>query len=124
MARPIGPTLTDHELSIMQILWERSLLTVQEILDVFPRTPKPAYNSLLTAVRALEKKKILAHKKDGKAYRYYPVLLKAKYKRSALQRLLSHTFDGNAYDLAVNLIKEEAIGADDLQKLKQLLEQM
>jgi predicted transcriptional regulator len=108
----------------MQILWERSLLTVNEILEQFPREPKPAYTSLLTAVQSMEKKGLLVHEKDGKAYRYRPVLQKSKYKKSALRRLLGSVFDDNPYDLAVNLLKGEKLGKDEIQKLKQLLEQL
>lgn len=124
MARPTGTGLTDHELAIMQILWERSSLTVNEILEQFPREPKPAYTSLLTAVQSMEKKGFVAHEKDGKAYRYRPILQKSKYKKSALRRLLGSVFDDNPYDLAVNLLKDENLGKDEIQKLKQLLEML
>lgn len=124
MVRPTTTGLTDHELTIMQILWESPLLTVTEILEQFPREPKPAYTSLLTAVQSLEKKGIIAHEKDGKAYRYIPLLQKAKYKKSALRRLLGNVFEGDPYELAVNLLKDEKLGKDEIQKLKQLLEKL
>ncbi len=124
MARPASSNLTEHELMIMRILWEEEPLTVNEILKRFPREPKPAYTSLLTALQAMTKKGVLAHKPDGKAYRYSPLLKANKYKRSALKRLVSSVFGGNAYDLAVNLIQEENLSKEDLHKLKNLLEDL
>lgn len=124
MARPTASGLTDHELAIMQILWEGSSLTVNEILEQFPREPKPAYTSLLTAVQAMEKKGLVAHERDGKAYRYRPVLQKSKYKKSALRRLLGSVFDDNPYELAVNLLKDEKLGKEEIQKLKLILEKL
>lgn len=123
MPRPVASSLTDHELSIMQILWEESHLTVAEILERFPKKPKPAYNSLLTGVRALEKKGVVAHRKDAtRAYRYSPVLQETIYKRSALKRLVSGVFGGNAFEVAVNLLKSEALNDAELAQLRELLE--
>jgi BlaI family penicillinase repressor len=124
MARAGAITLTDHELSIMRILWKQAPLSVQEILDVFPRSPKPAYTSLLTAVRSMEKKGILAHKKESKAYLYRPLLQQVSYKRSALKRLLANVFDGDACDLAANLVKAEPLDATEVEQIKRLLEDL
>ena len=124
MARSEAVILTDHELSIMRILWDEAPLGVQEILDRFPRKPKPAYTSLLTAVRSMEKKGLLSHVKAGKAFLYRPLLQKAKYKRSALMRLLKSVFDGDAFDLAANLVKAEALDANDVDQIKRMLEDL
>jgi predicted transcriptional regulator len=122
MARPTAAGLTDHELVIMRLLWKESPLAVSELLDRFPREPKPAYTSLLTAIQAMEKKGLVGHEKEGRAFRYRPLLQKAKYKRSALRRLLGSVFDDDAFDLAVNLLKEEKLDDAKIKKLKQLLE--
>lgn len=66
MARPTATGLTDHELAIMQILWDESPLSIGESLERFPREPKPAYTSLLTAVQSIEKKGLVGHEKKGK----------------------------------------------------------
>ncbi len=124
MARLSECKLTDHELSIMRILWQKAPLSVQDILELFPRQPKPAYTSLLTAVSAMEKKGILAHEKVGKAYLYRPLLRQVAYKRAALKRLLVSVFDGDAYDLAVNLVNTKSLEASEVDQIKQLLEDL
>lgn len=124
MVRPsVG--LTEHELLIMQILWESPTpLTVQALLNLFPRQPKPAYTSLLTAVRALEKKGVLNHEKQGRSHRYYPLLKRDRYQQSALKRLLANVFNNDALDLTVNLVKSEALSDDDIAKLKALVNEL
>jgi BlaI family transcriptional regulator, penicillinase repressor len=124
MVRPTAPGPTDHELTIMQLLWDQPSLTVNEILARFPREPKPAYTSLLTAVQGMEKKGLIVHQKDGKAYRYRAILQKTKFQKSALRRLLDSVFDNSPYDLAVNLLKDEKLDRDEILKLKQLLEKL
>lgn len=124
MVRPASPSLTDHELSIMRILWEESPQSVAGILESFPRKPKPAYTSLLTALKAMEKKGLVGHETEGKAHLFHPLLQRAKYRRNALQRVLGKVFDGNAYDLAVNLIKTEKLVRSEIEALKKMLEEM
>lgn len=46
------------------------------------------------------------------------------YKKSALSRLLDSVFHNNAYDLALNLIKEEKLDHEEIQKLKKLVEKL
>ena len=124
MARPSSPQLTENELSIMKILWQQSPLSVTDILERLPRTPKPAYTSLLTVVRTLEQKGHIAHEKESKAHLYYPVLRKPLYQRRELKRLLKGLFDGDALALAVNVIKSEPLEPEELAELKQLLEKL
>jgi predicted transcriptional regulator len=124
MARPEGSGLTDHELTIMQIVWDDSPLSVQDIVDCFPRKPKPAYSSLLTAVRALEKKGYLTHTKEGKAHLYTPKIAKESYAKVALRRVLQGVFGGSTFDAAVSLIKEEDLSKSEIADLKALLEDL
>ena len=124
MVRPRSPQLTEHELAIMKILWQESPLSIAEILQRLHRTPKPAYTSLLTLVRALEQKGHIAHSKESKAHQYFPVLRKPQYQRRELQRLLTGLFDGDAFALAVNVIKSEPMDQAEVDELKQLLEKL
>lgn len=124
MARPKSSGPTDHELIILKILWENSPLSVNEILERFPKKPVPAYSSLLTIVRLMDKKGYICHEKQGKAYFYEPVLKEKSYSKSEVKKLVDKIFGGSKYDLAVNLIKNEKLKADEIQQLKNLLEDL
>ena len=124
MARPksLGPT--DHELVILKILWESSPLSVQEILQRFPKKPVPAYTSLLTIVRLMEKKGYIDHEKQGKAFYYRPLLKESSFSHSEVGRLVERVFGGSSFDLAVNLLKDEKLNQGEIKKLKKLLEEL
>jgi predicted transcriptional regulator len=124
MARPSSQGLTENELSIMQVLWEESPLSVGEILEKIDRKPKPAYNSLLTLVGILEKKGHVTHRKDGKAFLYSPVLKNTSYRQFEVKQLVRRLFDGNAMDLAVNLVKSKSLSEAERAELKKLLEEL
>ena len=74
LARSKSATLTEAELRIMNVLWERGSATVHEVLQALPAKPALAYNSVLTIVRILEKKGYVKHvkDKDNRAHVFIP----------------------------------------------------
>ena len=71
----IQKELTKAELEVMQIIWEKKKVLAREVLDEMPE-PKPAYNTVSTVIRVLEKKGFVSHKAFGTTYQYYPLIKK------------------------------------------------
>src|SRR5262245_64819731 len=84
MVRPTTPTLTDAELRIMQVLWDRGPSTAGEIVDALPRKQKVADSSARTILRILEQKNYVRHSKDGRAFVYRAVVERAEARKSVL----------------------------------------
>lgn len=122
MARPKQPGLTENELEVMRVLWQDSPLKVSEILEHIKRSPKPAYTSLLTLVQAMERKGYIRHSQDGKAYSYFPKLEKERFLSHEIKRVAKRLFGGNPLALAVNIVSENHLSAQELSELKRLLE--
>jgi len=107
----------------MDVLWLKGPSTVQQVLDALPKKSHLAYNSVLTTIRILEQKGYLKHIKDGRAHVYRPLVARADASRSEI-RHLAHRFFGNSHEmLALNILEDHGIDADELQRLRQLLEQ-
>jgi BlaI family transcriptional regulator, penicillinase repressor len=116
-------TLTEAELRLMDVLWLKGPSTVQQVLDALPKKSHLAYNSVLTTIRILEQKGYLKHIKDGRAHVYRPLVARAEASRSEI-RHLAHRFFANSHEmLALNILEDRGIDADELQRLRQLLEQ-
>ncbi len=112
--------LTRAEEQIMQILWKLEKGYVNDILDKLP-DPKPAYNTVSTIVRILEKKGFVGHVAFGKTYRYYPQVNKKEYTRNFLRRVIKNYF-GNSYKEAVSfLAREENISLEELEEIRKEL---
>ena len=122
MARSQSPTLTEAELRIMQVLWEKGPATVQQVLDALPNERPLAYNSVLTIIRILEKKGCVRHVKDGRAHIYRATLRQDEAKRSEIQHLLSRFFQNSRELLVLNILEEQGIDEQELNRLRQLLE--
>lgn len=108
--------LTRAEEQIMHKLWELKKAYVKEVLENLPE-PKPAYNTVSTIIRILERKGVVAHEKTGKSYWYYPLLQKDEYKKQSLNKLIDGYFDGSFAELASFFAKEENLSSEELDKV-------
>jgi len=125
--KPLPPTksatLTEAELRLMDVLWQQGPSTVQQVLEALPGKSPLAYNSVLTTIRILEKKGYVRHIKDGRAYIYRALVEREEASRSEI-RHLAHRFFQNSHEMLVlNILEERGVDADELNRLRQLLEQ-
>jgi BlaI family transcriptional regulator, penicillinase repressor len=123
LPRTQSATLTEAELRIMQVLWEKGPLTVQQVLEALPREKPLAYNSVLTIIRILEKKGCVRHVKDGRAHIYRAVLKQDEAKRSEIQHLLSRFFQNSRELLVLNILEEHGLDDGELDRMRRLLEE-
>ncbi len=122
MPRKQSATLTEAELRIMEVLWRRSSGTVQQVLDDLTQKPALAYNSVLTIIRILEKKGYVEHAKDGRAHIYTPLIAREDARRSEVRHLVSRFFKNSQEQLALNILEEQGLERDEIERLKQMLE--
>lgn len=122
MARTKSATLTEAELRIMNVLWEKDSATVHEILNALPEKPALAYNSVLTIIRILEAKGYVKHVKDKRAHVYMPIVDRKVATRFEVSHLLSRFFGNSHEKLLLNILEEQSIDAEELARLRQILE--
>jgi len=108
--------LTKAEEEIMQILWKLRNAFVKDILEQLPE-PKPAYNTVSTIVRILEKKGFVGYKAFGKTHEYFPLIAQDKYKRFTLNTMLKGYFNGSFQNLVSFFAKENNLSAAEIEKL-------
>ena len=124
MPRRKTPTLTEAELRIMNVLWQKggAGATVQQILDGLARRPPLAYNSVLTTVRILERKGYLGHVKDGRAHVYEPLVGRQDATRSEISHLVNRFFRNSHQALVLNILEDDEIADEELKRLRKMLE--
>ncbi len=122
MPRNQSATLTEAELRIMNVLWDKGSGTVHDVLSALPAKSAPAYNSVLTIIRILEKKGFVKHVKDKRAHIYVPVVDREKATRFEVGHLVRRFFGNSRESLVLNLLEQEGIDEEELERLRQLLE--
>jgi predicted transcriptional regulator len=122
VARKKSPTLTEAELRLMEVLWEKRSATIADVTEALP-PPPIAYNTVLTTMRILEQKGYVSHEEQGRAYVYSPLVGREEAAQSAVGLLLNRFFGNKSAELALRLIENERPGEAELQRLKMLIEQ-
>jgi len=112
--------LTKAEEQIMQILWKLNKAFINDILDLLP-APKPAYNTVSTIVRILEKKGFVDHTAYGKAHEYFPLISKKDYTKTYFGHFMKNYF-GNSYREMVSFFtRDDNLDIRELEELKQAM---
>ena len=108
--------LTHAEEEIMQYLWKLERAFVKDLIAEFPE-PKPAYNTVSTLIRILEKKGFVGYEAFGKSHQYYPLINKEEYSKKYLNRFVDKYFSGSYEQLVSFFTKQESMKVADLERL-------
>lgn len=118
MARKRSPILTEGELEIMEVLWDRREASVREVTDALSQRRTVAYSTALTMLRILKDKSYAAYRKEGRAFIYYPLVSRREARSRALRNLIGSFFGGSAEALAQNLVDDTEIDLAELERLQ------
>ena len=100
----------------MQILWEMEEAVVKELVDSFDN-PRPAYTTVATVLKVLEKKNFVSHKNIGNTYIYMPEVSKVEYTKFQLSNLLVNYFNGSFPKMATFFARENDISLAELEEI-------
>jgi predicted transcriptional regulator len=123
LARKKSTNLTDAELRLMDVLWEKGSATVADVSEALPKDPPLAYSTVLTTMRILETKGYVRHHKDGRAFVYQPVVGREQARESAVKHLVRRFFENSPELLMLNLMEGKKIDAAELKRLRQRIEE-
>ena len=121
--RPRSATLTDHELELMRIIWERGEVTVRDVYEHLLRRRRVAYTTVMTTMKTLEQKGYLKASQQNRAFLYKPAEPKGKVIKTLVRHFIDHVFEGSAQPLLVHLLKERHISESDLAYIDRLIKQ-
>ena len=115
-------TISDAELEVLQELWDETALTARQLVDrVLARTDwsEPTVKTLL--LRLLQKNAV-ERTREGKVFVYRALVDREEYRYLAGRSLLDRLFNGITGDFLTCLVKKEAISAEEIEKLKEILD--
>ena len=113
--------LTRAEEQIMQILWKLEKGFVKDILAILPE-PKPAYNTVSTIIRILEKKGFISHIAYGKTYEYFPLVSKDEYTKNFIISFVKDYFSDSFKDMVSFFAKEKNMSMKELEDIMKMID--
>ncbi len=113
--------LTRAEEQIMQVLWDLEEAFVKDVIEKLP-DPKPAYTTVSTIIRILEKKGFVGHKAFGKTHQYYPLITKKVYTSQLFKGMLSGYFGNSIRQMVSFFSREKDLSVSELEELKKIID--
>jgi len=121
MPRKPSTTFTDRELEIMRILWRLGEASARQIQEHLPGDRH--YNSVMTIIRVLEKKKHLTHREEGRAHIYRATVSPDASRTRVLKHLVKQVFGGSAASLVLNLVETGDLTTSDIEDIRRKMRQ-
>ena len=121
MPRRRSPALTDAEARVMDVVWQRTEVTVADVVAALKKKRALTYSTVQTMLRILETKGYVAHEKVGRAFIFRPRVDERQARSRALKHLVTRLFKGSPSLLVLNVLEDGKIDAEELQRLKQMI---
>lgn len=118
-------SLTELQLALMRVLWERREATVVEVQEALEPERRLAQSTVATLLSRLEKKGVLSHRVEGRQFVYRAVVSEAEVRRSMVRELgvlTRRLFRGDVAALVSHLLTAQDVAPGDLSRVKALIE--
>lgn len=123
MARPPARELTERELEVMHVFWERGESTVAQVRDALQTVGRPlAYTTVATLIRILTEKGFLAQTTEERPFAYRPLRSFDEVSQRMVGDLVHRLFGGSREQLLVHLIEDQQLTQKERAVLERLLE--
>ena len=122
MARKPSATLTDGELRLMRVLWRHGPSTVAAIVEEVNDASPPAYNTVQTMMRILERKGFVSHRKNGRAFVFEALVDESRAQKNAIRHVLDRFFDNSPGTLVLSLLEHEDVPDAEVRQLRELIQ--
>jgi len=116
-------TLTKAEEQVMQILWDEEEGFVKDLLQHFPE-PKPAYNTVSTIIRILEKKGFVGHRSFGKSHQYHPLLSREQYRNERFSGLMKDYFNNSMQQVLSHFGSSGSVSMKEADEIIKIMEEL
>lgn len=115
--------LGELQMAVLMVLWNRRHATVHEVLADLPAERRLAYTTVLTVLRNLEKRGMVAHEAvDGaRMFHYRPLVTAHDVRDDILQDVLNRLFAGSPAVLITHLLETEGFSLNELHDIQCVL---
>jgi BlaI family penicillinase repressor len=122
MAKPELPPLSEAQLEIINIVWDRGQTTVGQIWKTLAQRRSLSRTTISTMVARLEEKGWLRHQVVGGTFLYSATHPRKKVLSRMVHRLVDAAFQGSAEGLVLTLLEDGRLSAEEVERIKAMLE--
>ncbi|MGS0745806.1 BlaI/MecI/CopY family transcriptional regulator [Syntrophomonas erecta subsp. sporosyntropha] len=116
------PQISDAEWRVMQVIWDKSPITANEVVDKLKNNTHWKPKTIKTLIRRLVEKKALGFNQEGKAYLYYPLVSENESIRVESEAFLKKVFNGSLNLMLANFINEQRLSEEEIEELRRIID--
>jgi predicted transcriptional regulator len=120
----VAERISDAEHAVMEVLWEKSPLSAQDVAERVPAERDWSANTVKTLLGRLLAKHAIAHEEEGRRYLYRPIVAREDYVARESQRLIDRLFGGKLTPLVAHLAERDQLTAEDIAEIEALLKDL
>ncbi len=114
--------ISEAEAVVMQVLWGQHPLSADEVMARLPRSNDWAEATVKTLLNRLLNKGAIGAEKEGRRYRYSPLVERDAWVLEESSSLIDRLFDGRVAPLVAHFSQHQKLTRDDVAELRKLLE--
>ena len=117
-----SPELSDLQLAIMRVLWDKREASAAEVQAAMQRSRRLAITTVSTLLGRLEKKGAVSHRADGRTFVYRARVSELDMRRKAISGVIRNLFRGNPSEVVGQILSERDVGEADLARMRAMIE--
>lgn len=121
MGKTRDVSLSELQITLMRVLWRRGETSTAEVAAELAEERGLKHTTVATLLTRLEKRGVVAQRRDGRQLFYRALVEEADVRRSMVAGLLGALFAGDARELVAHLVEESEIAPGDLAKVRRRL---
>ena len=116
--------ITDAELEIMKVLWEKKSLTLNELVEELSKEEPKNKSTIKTLLyRLIDKKVVKSVEKNKKENEYKPLISEKKYLKNANETFLEKLYAGNVNNMLLNFVEDKKITKEEIENLLNIIDE-
>jgi BlaI family transcriptional regulator, penicillinase repressor len=115
--------VTDAELSVLEVLWDRGATTIGEITEaIYRKKTTSRYATVQKLLERLEAKGCVTRDRSGFAHHFAAAIERQHLIGQRLQDVAEKLCDGSLTPLLVHLVETTRLSAQDRKRLRKLID--
>jgi len=113
--------LSELQIAVMRVLWRQGEASVADIATILGTERGLKYTTVATLLTRLEKRGVVAQRRDGRVLIYRALASEPQVRRSMVADLIGSLFGGDPRALVAHLVDESEIAPGDLERVRKRL---
>jgi BlaI family transcriptional regulator, penicillinase repressor len=118
----LNNALSELQLALMRVLWDLGESSAAEVHRALNRTRPLAITTVATLLGRLEKRQLVSHRNEGRAFVYRARVSEHDVRRKMLSGLVRNLFRGDPTELVEHLLSERDVSPGDIARIQELIE--